>query len=938
MMMNMVGPSDGQIPSTCTAGSSYTFDTEMVPYIKWNSCINDIFEFTIYADAGCADVASSIQVSKDKVVALFSGICTDVSVSNSDQQIRIVNFNGTLPSCQDDVSSCGNFCFTQDLLPDAVFTSDTQTDNCSSLSQEYADEADESLCQEQRMDYASHCCSGGFFASPMPCVPVPGGPPCPVDGGHGDHGEHGGDGGDGGHGGDGGDGGPHGGDSAEMQYMVGEPLPLGEFCQGGSFTPEMNLTFVCHNLTALACCNQGGQAGEGQCEFSLSSADAYASAQTICSENGGYEGANANGGTCNTSFTHREFPGVDWCQRRACPDCSHSWAQQLATVSSCCGAAGTVCDTAPPSICADSNAFMPDLSFASFCDGLSSTDCCAMGGEFQMSDDQCSVLRNGTCKVRAPAEAAQTDCESAGGTFRPDASETCQMHLVHRATNWAWNSTDSCETTRPEGRTVADEIMYLVRQGCCGSAASVCSGGSASAEADLCQVPANFMASAVLQVNCMGLDAATCAGLDGEAEENMCGEATVSSCEIVSLAGESAGDRCTTAGGTYSSMASQSCSDWAGRILTVIGSFTTMEFPGGPYAGESMSCGSTWGDSESINEHLFRAGAACCSDETSVCMGQDVHVVSAEMTLNMASTSALADSSGQLSSNATAALSAAIAAQTGADLSEVTNVTVAVKVKGSAPMTLADAAAAQAFVASPDAKLAVEAGLAVQVDVPPASVTATLSLADTATETAVADATVTAAADAAVTATTTTASRRLTQEEDLRRLQAGTVNVDYEILADLSNSDTMTASLQAVGGAAALSGAINDELAANPVEGIDLVTVTQISAEPEVTISYQIRTVDADRAQQAQTNIAEASAGGDAQATLMSNINSQMEAMGVSVNITGMTVAEPVLEVEDTGDAAAPVSRTDSSGTFRLGCRNFVMAFSAAVAMSLLQL
>jgi len=257
---------------------------------------------------------------------------------------------------------------------------------------------------------------------------------------------------------------------------------------------------------------------------------------------------------------------------------------------------------------------------------------------------------------------------------------------------------------------------------------------------------------------------------------------------------------------------------------------------------------------------------------------------------------------------------------------------------GSAPMTLADAAAAQAFVASPDAKLAVEAGLAVQVDVPPASVTATLSLADTATETAVADATVTAAADAAVTATTTTASRRLTQEEDLRRLQAGTVNVDYEILADLSNSDTMTASLQAVGGAAALSGAINDELAANPVEGIDLVTVTQISAEPEVTISYQIRTVDADRAQQAQTNIAEASAGGDAQATLMSNINSQMEAMGVSVNITGMTVAEPVLEVEDTGDAAAPVSRTDSSGTFRLGCRNFVMAFSAAVAMSLLQL
>merc|ERR1712195_414194 len=292
-------------------------------------------------------------------------------------------------------------------------------------------------------------------------------------------------------------------------------------------------------------------------------------------------------------------------------------------------------------------------------------------------------------------------------------------------------------------------------------------------------------------------------------------------------------------------------------------------------------------------------------------------------TLNMASTAALADDSGQLSSNATAALTKAIADQTGADLSEVTNVTVTVKVKGSAPMELADAAAAQAFVASAEAKLAVEAGLAAQVNVPPASVTATLSLADTATETAVADATVTAAADAAVTTTTTMASRRLTQVEDLRRLQGGGVNVDYEILADLSNSDSMTQSLQAESGSADLTTAINAELAT--VDGIDPVTVTEISAEPEVTISYQIRTVDAARAQQAQ-------------ASLMSSINSEMAANGVSVNITGMTVAEPVLEVEDTGDAAAPVSRTDSSGTFRLGCRNFVMAFSAAVAMSLLQL
>lgn len=587
---------------------------------------------------------------------------------------------------------------------------------------------------------------------------------------------------------------------------------------------------------------------------------------------------------------------------------------------------------------------MPDLSLAGRCDGVSSTDCCAMGGRVQMMTD-CDVLRNGTCSFHESAGTAQTDCESAGGTFRPDTSATCQIMLGHMATNnWPSNITDSCETEGPEGSTIADDIMHLVSQGCCGSGASVCSGGSAGAgaeagaEADLCQVPANFMGSANIMVSCMGLDAATCAGLDGEAEEDMCGEAVVTSCEIMGLAGESAEDRCTTAGGTYSSRGSRSCNEWARGALSGLGSFTEMVFPTGPHEGDPMPCGSVWGAGTDgdLNYHLFRAGGACCSDETSVCMGEDVHVVSAEMTLNMASTAALADDSGQLSSNATAALTKAIADQTGADLSEVTNVTVTVKVKGSAPMELADAAAAQAFVASAEAKLAVEAGLAAQVNVPPASVTATLSLADTATETAVADATVTAAADAAVTTTTTMASRRLTQVEDLRRLQGGGVNVDYEILADLSNSDSMTQSLQAESGSADLTTAINAELAT--VDGIDPVTVTEISAEPEVTISYQIRTVDAARAQQAQTSIAEASAGGDAQANLMSSINSEMAANGVSVNITGMTVAEPVLEVEDTGDAAAPVSRTDSSGTFRLGCRNFVMAFSAAVAMSLLQL
>jgi len=322
-----------------------------------------------------------------------------------------------------------------------------------------------------------------------------------------------------------------------------------------------------------------------------------------------------------------------------------------------------------------------------------------------------------------------------------------------------------------------------------------------------------------------------------------------------------------------------------------------------------------------------------------------VHVVSAEMTLNMASTAALADATGQLSSDATTALSAAIAAQTGVDVTEVANVTVAVKVKGSAPMELGTAEAAQAFVDSVPAKIAVEAGLALQVGVPSPSVTATLSVADAATDTAAADTTVTAAdaatdtAAADTTVTTDTAAadttRRLTQAENSRRLQGGVVNVDYEILADLSSSDTMTQSLQAESGSTELTSRINSQL--ETVEGIESVTVRNITAEPEITISYEIRTTDPERAQTAQASIAEASAGVGAQTDFMTEINDAMAENGVSVTITGMTVAEPVLEAEDTGEAA-PVSRTVSSGTIRLGCRNFVMAFSAIAALSLLQL
>merc|ERR1711967_117152 len=89
-----------------------------------------------------------------------------------------------------------------------------------------------------------------------------------------------------------------------------------------------------------------------------------------------------------------------------------------------------------------------------------------------------------------------------------------------------------------------------------------------------------------------------------------------------------------------------------------------------------------------------------------------------------------------------------------------------------------------------------------------------------------------------------------------RRLQSGTVNVAYEIEADMASSAMMTADLGATDGAALLTDAINEQLA--NVTGIDAVEVETLTAEPQVTISYEIRTMDAAAARTAQATMAAA--------------------------------------------------------------------------------
>merc|ERR1711967_165887 len=97
----------------------------------------------------------------------------------------------------------------------------------------------------------------------------------------------------------------------------------------------------------------------------------------------------------------------------------------------------------------------------------------------------------------------------------------------------------------------------------------------------------------------------------------------------------------------------------------------------------------------------------------------------------------------------------------------------------------------------------------------------------------------------------------------------------------------MGESLEAEDGAASLTAAINHQL--ENVTDIDAVAVQQIEAEPQVTISYEIRTTDEAAAQAAQETIAAASAGGAAQDTLLGGITAELAEAGFVVEISGMT-------------------------------------------------
>jgi len=646
------------------------------------------------------------------------------------------------------------------------------------------------------------------------------------------------------------------------------------------------------------------------CNFPMVAAGEYASTLALCLELGGSEEQTWD--SCNTSYPV-DFPGVDWCQRRACEGCGHSWADDLRGTAACCGSEGTVCDTAASSesICADPNDFMPDHPMDYYCDGVDQDDCCAMGGNYHEASelDQCSVLRGGDCHLAGAADttAMESACVAAGGTFRPSVTSTCATRMAYVR---GWGGVDTCNDQPCDDcdHTVADELQSMMR-GCCGNGTFVCSSGESESagEPDLC-LSGTFDGTAIYSVECLNLaTAADCTALQSEhmpstqldrywspANEEAMGCGEPSRCDVHSIGGDSAEERCELAGGTFRS--SMTCNEWTGRAVESVGPFANMWLP----------CGSFVGDGEDLNSHLFIAGGACCSDGISQCMGLDVTVVSGEMTLNMDIPSDMS------AEELVSALKTSIASQVpGLNESEVGNVTVSVVVKGTAPMVVGDPAA---FVASAVAKAAVEAGLAIQVGVAAEHVTATLSLEAS-------EGATTPAPAATDTTTTAPATRRL----------EGTVIVTYDITADLANSATLTSSLQAADATTSLAAHINTELAA---EGIE-VEVQEIEAESEVTISYEIRTVDSSVADTAQTVFSDAAAGaGNAGAGFTTSLTSELADLGHSVTIE-VTFAEPEVEVsEATTQTAAPSSSPTSSSAFRLGHGDVAVAMAAIAAFA----
>lgn len=721
---------------------------------------------------------------------------------------------------------------------------------------------------------------------------------------------------------------------------------IGVACRNGGFTPDVKLYFACAGLTSDACCELGGrletELGEEVCRFDF---DANATQLTMCEDAGGSEAETS--ATCETRLSS-DFSGEAWCQRRACEHCGHSWADQLNMMGaeSCCGGEGHVCQSAdegnPADWCATPSDWDSTFVRSVNCRGISQTDCCDAGGNYDLREhDTCGAL----CRFnreRTTDDDPLATCTGLGGSA--EQTETCTSLLEDLGT---FPGVDQCDERHISwGDNTYSDIASYVGSMCCGQTASnVCSSGSgdSSPSEDLCQVASNYEGSAVHSVTCMGIDEAACATLHEdqcadamdsascferghdafEAEDDEGGCSRTRCQDVMSFDGLSADERCVTAEGRVDNM--RTCDEWTQSAVEHLGPFGL--FAESSAVRPQVDCGGYLG-SDAINFHLFTAGRACCSDFISQCMGLDVHVVRAEMTLAMTIPDGMSEE--QLAN----AMRESIAQQTGVGNSSVGNINITVKVVGTAPMVVADPAA---FVASAGAKLAVEAGLADQVGVPAPSVSAILSLAG---ETSSAPASASAPAPASAPgpapspspapAPAPVSARRLAEQEPERRLE-GTVNVDYEILADLASSGSMTADLESGSGAALLTDLINEQL--ENVTGIDPVTVQEILAEPQVTISYEIRTTDGNAAQLAQEVISAAAGGGTAQTDFLTAITEELAEAGLEVTISGMTGTVEEVQTEETGEAAT--TRTiPSSSAFSLTHRYVATAAAAAVAVA----
>merc|ERR1712224_642955 len=95
------------------------------------------------------------------------------------------------------------------------------------------------------------------------------------------------------------------------------------------------------------------------------------------------------------------------------------------------------------------------------------------------------------------------------------------------------------------------------------------------------------------------------------------------------------------------------------------------------------------------------------------------------------------------------------------------------------------------------------------------------------------------------------------------------------------------------------------------VTGIDAVEVETLTAEPQVTITYEIRTTDAAAAREAQATMAAAASSGTGQDALLGDITQALADAGYAVTISSMSAEVEEVQVVEQGDA--PPSRPSSN-------------------------